>query len=64
MEPKPRYTDALQGIAVICEILGDIPGALNAYDRMLDCIKSEWGFGEEDAAVAEVRREQSRLLQE
>lgn len=63
LEPKPRYTDALQGIAVICEILGDIPAALNAYDRMLDCIKNEWSFGEEDAAVSEVRREQSRLLQ-
>ena len=62
-ESKPRYTDALQGIAVISEILGDVPGVLNAYDRMLDCIKNEWGFGEEDAAALEVLRERNRLLQ-
>ena len=62
-EPKPRYTDALQGIAVISEILEDIPGALRAYDRMLECVKTEWGFGEEDAAALEIRREQSRLMQ-
>lgn len=63
LEPKPRYTDALQGIAVICEILGDVPGSLRAYDRMLECVKTEWGFGEEDSAVLEIRRKQSSLMQ-
>ena len=60
-EKKPRYTDALQGIAIIYEILGDREKALAAYDRMLLCIKEEWGYKDEDAAVIEVERQKKRL---
>jgi transcriptional regulator with XRE-family HTH domain len=58
----PRYTDALHGIAVIYEILGDIPSAIKTYDRMIECIKNEWGYNDGDAAVVEVEREKSRLI--
>ena len=58
---KPRYTDALHGIAVIYGILGNRQRALETYDRMIACIKEEWGYTEDDAAVIEAEREKSRL---
>lgn len=59
---KPRYTDALQGIATVYEILCDRENALKTLDRMIECIKDEWGYSDEDAAVTEVKREKERLL--
>lgn len=59
---KPRFTDALQGIAVIYEILGQYQKAAETYDRILDNLKNEWGFTEE-APVQEAVRERTRLLQ-
>lgn len=59
---KPRYTDALQGIAVIYEILGENQKAAATYDRILENLKSEWGFTEE-VGVQEAERERNRLLQ-
>jgi tetratricopeptide (TPR) repeat protein len=61
-EKKPRYTDALQGIAVIYEILGDKQRALKTYDRMIDCIKNDWNYKDEDAAVIEVERQKRKLI--
>ncbi len=61
-EPKkPRFTDALHGISVIYKILGDCQKARETYDRMIACIKEEWGYRDGDAAVIEVEREKSRL---
>lgn len=59
---KPRFTDALHGIAIIYKILGNIEKAKETYDRMIDCIKGEWGYGDDDAAVVEVEREKNKLL--
>ena len=59
----PRYTDALEGIARIYEIMGDCGKAAATYDRILDSIRNEWGYGEEDAAVQETLKEKERLLQ-
>ncbi|MBE6637768.1 MAG: hypothetical protein E7618_08220 [Ruminococcaceae bacterium] len=61
---KPRFTDPLHGIALVYEILGETDKALEAYDRMIRCIKEEWGYADEDAAVIEVQREKRRLLGE
>ena len=58
---KPRYTDPLHGIAVIYGILGNRQKALETYDRMIACIKEEWGYNDDDAAVLEVEREKGRL---
>ena len=58
---KPRYTDALQGMAIIYEIMGNIPKAIETYDRMILCIKDEWGYSDEDAAVLEVERKKKQL---
>ena len=59
---KPRYTDALHGIAVIYEILGDYKKAAATYDRILDNLKNEWGLTEE-TEVEDAERERNRLLQ-
>lgn len=59
---KPRFTDALQGIAVIYEIIGQYQKAAAVYDRILDNLKNEWGFTEE-APVQEAEQEKRRLLQ-
>lgn len=58
---KPRFTDALHGIATIYKILGDYNKASETYDRMIACIKDEWGYSDGDAAVIEVEREKSSL---
>lgn len=59
---KPRYTDALQGIAVIRAIQGDYAAAAAAYDRILDNLRNEWGMTEEFELV-EAEQERNRLLQ-
>lgn len=61
LDEKPRFTDALQGIAIIYEILGNTQKALETYDRMIVCIKEEWNYTDDDAAVLEVEREKKRL---
>ena len=50
---KPRYTDALEAIAMIYNIFGDKEKCLEAYDRMLLCLKEEWGNSEDDMAYVE-----------
>lgn len=61
-EEKPRYTDALDAIAIVHEIMGNKTKALEAYNRMIQCIKEEWGYSDGDAAVLEVERERKRLM--
>ena len=58
---KPRYTDALQGIAVIYEIMGENEKAAATWDRILLVLRDEWGFTEE-TAVEEAEQEKARLL--
>ncbi len=60
-DQKPRFTDALQGIATIYEILGNHEKAFETYDRLIACLKSEWGCNDEDAAVVEVERQIKKL---
>lgn len=59
---KPRFTDSLHGIATIYKILGDNEKAIETYNRMIVCIKDEWGYTDDDAAVIEVEREKNKLL--
>lgn len=62
-DQKPRVTDALEGIAIIYKILGDDRKAADTYDRMIACLKDEWGCADDDAAVVDAEREKNRLLQ-
>lgn len=57
---KPRFTDALEGIAVIYEILGDYQKAAETQKRILEALKTEWGFSEE-TVIHETELEIERL---
>ena len=60
---RPRFQDALMGIADIREIMGDYAGAARTYDRILDLLQNEWGLTEEtDSSVTVARKEKERLL--
>ena len=61
-DKKPRYCDALEGIAVIHEIRGDWEKAAAARDRILDNMLNEWGLDPESAAVREAEAEKNRVL--
>lgn len=61
IDEKPRYTDALHGIAIIYEILGDYDKAAETQKRLLECLKVEWGYSNDDRAVLETEREIARL---
>ena len=57
---KPRFTDALEGIAMIYEILGDYQKAAETQKRILEALKTEWGFTEE-TVIRETESEIGRL---
>lgn len=59
---KPRFTDALEGIATIYEIMDDREKAIKTYDRLIDCLKDEWGYRDDDAAVVEAKRKKQSML--
>lgn len=60
---RPRFMDALMGIADIYEIMGDYANAAKTYDRIIDLLENEWGLTEEtDTAVPDAKKERARLL--
>jgi tetratricopeptide (TPR) repeat protein len=60
---RPRFQDALMGIADIYEIMGDYTNAAKTCDRILDLLEHEWGLTEEtDSSVTVAKREKARLL--
>ena len=61
-DAKPRFTDALDGIATIYEIIGDYAKAAETQKRILECLKTEWGFTEE-TVVRETEAKIKRLQQ-
>ena len=63
-ETAPRYTDTLQGIATIYKIIGDKDKVDEAYDRLLECLKVEWGYGSDDKPYLEVLREKMLVNKE
>ena len=58
---KPRFTDALDGIATIYVIMNRADKAMETYDRLIDCLKDEWGYKDDDAAVINVERKKTAL---
>ena len=58
---KPRFTDALNGIAAIHEIRGDYRKAAETYDRIIELLKAEWGLTEE-SVLQEAKKEKARLM--
>lgn len=60
---RPRFQDALMGIADIYEIMGDYANAAKTYDRILDLLEHEWGLtAETDSSVTVAQKEKARLL--
>lgn len=60
-ERRPRFVDALMGIADIYEIMGEYGKAAETYDRIIDASINEWGLKEE-FELKDYRREKTRLL--
>ena len=57
----PRFTDALMGIAVIYEIMGDYARAAEANDRIISLLRDEWDMTE-GTSVETAQNERNRLL--
>ena len=59
---KPRFTDALDGIATIYVIMNNPHKAVETYDRLITCLKTEWGYKDDDAAVMNAERKKKSLI--
>ena len=59
---KPRYTDSLCSLAIIYQILGDKNNAIATYDRILACLRDEWGYSKDDKPYLEVERDKARFV--
>lgn len=57
---KPRYSDPLQGMAIIYEIRGEYDKAVCMQEKLLETLKTEWGYTDE-VPVQETLREIQRL---
>jgi len=57
----PRMTDALDSIAQICLLLDDLKGAMAAYERVIEIMKTDWQITEGE--TIEGYRENIRELQ-
>ena len=60
---KPRYTDPLDAICTIYEILGEYQNAVAACDRLLCALTEEWGYESDHAPVLEVKKRKQELMQ-
>lgn len=58
---RPRFIDALQGISDIWQILGEYSKAAEAYGRIVDSCRNEWGMTEE-VELRNAEKEHARLL--
>ena len=58
---RPRFYDALMGIALIHQIRGEFRKAAEAYGRIVDLLENEWGMTEE-TALQHAKSERARLL--
>ena len=59
---RPRFIDALQGIADIYEIMGDYRKAAETCDRIIGLLKTEWNMTEE-VELKEIMKRKERLLE-
>ena len=58
---KPRYTDALESIATIHIIMNNPNKAIETYDRLIACLKNEWGYNDDDAVVMDIERKKKSV---
>ena len=60
LQEAPRYVDPLESIALVKEIMGDIPGAMAALEEEIALLADEWNSTAGET-VDKVRREMERL---
>ena len=61
---RPRYTDGVEGIAQICEIQGDLAGAIAAQKELIELTRNEWettGGEELDYHYREIQRLKEKM---
>ena len=49
-------------LATIYIITNDPNKAMETYDRLIDCLKNEWGYKDDDAAVIDAERKKKALI--
>ena len=59
-QTKPRFTDPQESIALACELMGDIPGAIAACEEEISIMASDWNVTRGETVDA-VRRQIERL---
>ena len=60
IQSAPRWTDPIESIAKLCELMGDIPAAIAAWNEELELFRTEWHFTTGETADV-VRRQIARL---
>ncbi len=58
---KPRYTDTLEGIAAIYGILGNNEKLIETYDRIIELLKNEWDYSDDDRQVVEFENKKRQV---
>ncbi len=60
LQPEPKYVDSLESIAQVCQLEGDIPGAVAALEEEAALLAEQWDTRTGET-VDKVRREINRL---
>ena len=60
LQPAPKYVDSLESIAQVCQLEGDIPGAIAALEEEVAVLAEQWDTRTGET-VDKVRREIARL---
>ncbi len=60
LQPQPKYVDSLESIAQVCQLEGDIPGAVAALEEEVAVLAEQWDTRTGET-VDKVRREINRL---
>lgn len=63
LQPPPKFVDSLESIAQVCELDGDIPGAIAALEEEIAVLAEQWGTRTGET-VDKVRREITQLNSE
>ena len=58
----PRYIDELLAIRDIYNILGDKKKEIDAYNRIIDCLKNEWNSKDEDSQLQDMIKKRDELM--
>ena len=60
LQPAPKNMDSLESIAQVCQLEGDIPGAIAALEEEVAVLAEQWDTRTGET-VDKVRREIARL---